>query len=351
MARSKKKYNERLNLGAAADGSYVRKWIRADSKAEFETLKRKAYSDFESIKLYAPIRFGGYADKWFETYKSNRSIQTRQMYDNAINKLDPIRNKLLGEVTATDLQQIIQQNWKHARVCEIIKLTLKQIYKCAIRDRLVEPINLAETLEIPKKIQKQMRTITDAEMEKILKCNFKPEDRKYIDVLRHTGMRPSEALALDWSDIDIDQKVIHVRRSFEFKDNNIPQIKPTKTNRERDIPLNSCLASVLILARQAKGYVFVREDGSPYTKSAYTKMSYRIFNLITEAIGENDLVMYSFRHTFATFLYYNGCRPGLISTKKAAQIMGHSEKIFLERYTHIDDSQEHVAEIMEKLSE
>lgn len=349
MPRTKKKYNERIEIGRDASGNRIRKWIRADTKVELEALRRQAYRDAEK-KSYQEMLWGNYADVWYETYKANRSLQTQQMYSNAIRKMSGISDRKIASVTSTDLQRIINDNWDHTRTCEVLRLTMKQICKQAVRDKLIPPDeNPSEGLEIPKAKQTETRFIQDDEMEKILLCPFKDQDRLYIDVLRNTGMRPSEALALEWTDIDFQEKVIHVRRSFEFK-RNIPQIKATKTDRERDIPLNSSLASTLILVRQAKGYVFLKEDGEPFTKSAYTKMYHRIFGLITAAIGKNDLVMYSFRHTFATFLYYHGCRPGLISTKKAAQIMGHSEKIFLERYTHIDDSKESVAEILELIS-
>ena len=40
--------------------------------------------------------------------------------------------------------------------------------------------------------------------------------------------------------------------------------------------------------------VFVKGTGGPFTKSAYKKMYRRIFSLIDEAVGENDIVMYFF---------------------------------------------------------
>lgn len=43
----------------------------------------------------------------------------------------------------------------------------------------------------------------------------------------------------------------------------------------------------------------------------------------------------------ATKLYYKGVKPGLITVKKAAEIMGHTEQMFLEVYGHkIDESAE-----------
>ena len=38
-------------------------------------------------------------------------------------------------------------------------------------------------------------------------------------------------------------------------------------------------------------------------------------------------------------------RDGVISTKKASQLMGHSEEVFLKTYCHIDDSKEDISRL------
>ena len=345
MPRTKKKYNERIELGIGPDGKRIRKWIRADTKAELEAKRRELIIDHEQVRNPSAVTLGSYSQKWYDTYKANKALATQSMYSYSVAKLSPLSGKPLRQVTSTDLQEIINSHWQHPRTCEQLKLTMKQIFNQAIRDGIVPPINQAADLELPPHITAETRFITDDEMEKILQIEFQPMDRLYIDVLRNTGMRPSEALALRYEDIYDDH--IHVCRAFAFDGNN-PVIKSTKTNVERDIPINSCLKSVL---PSGDGYVFLKSDGKPFTKSAYIKMYNRIFSKISAVIGKNDLVMYSFRHTFATQMYYLGCRPGIISTKKAAQIMGHSEAIYIKRYTHIDDSKESVQEIVEKIGQ
>ena len=39
-------------------------------------------------------------------------------------------------------------------------------------------------------------------------------------------------------------------------------------------------------------------------------------------------------------LYYNCVKTGRMSTKKAAQLMGRSEEMFIKVYTHLDDDKE-----------
>lgn len=409
MPRQKHKYNERLDLGYSPDGKRIRKWIRADTKPELEALKRAAQKEYETIRNPSVITFGAYADKWYQIYKSRKSQSTQEMYLNVISKFDDIRLQQLRNVTASDLQSIINTNLEHVRICEQIKLTLKQIYKQAIKDGIIYPLNIAEDLELPQPVKKEMRFISDEEMKMIVSCDLDPLDRSYMELLRNTGVRPSEGLALKWSDIDLKEKVIHIQRAFEYK-NNQPIVKATKTKVCRDIPINESFAQYLGSLPRSGEYVFLW-NGLPFTLSAYNAMSRRILknaylafgkehdkenkkkdpadkkpysiyslamNIIIGTFGKvpehqkekilslgytddeyseaqgiadnaSGLTMYSFRHTYATFLYYNGVKPGLISTKKAAQIMGHSEQIFLSRYTHIDDSKESLAEIIKKL--
>lgn len=354
MPRKKHKYNERIELGYSPDGKRIRKWVRADTKPDFETLKREAVAEAKKIRNPSNVTFKEYADKWYAVYKANRSIKTQEMYSNALNKFKSIDLMPFKNVTASDLQSIINKNSEHVRICEQIKLTLKQIYNQAIRDGIIYPLNIAADLELPKPRKKEMRFISDDEMKKIVKCDLDPLDKSYVELLRNTGVRPSEGLALRWTDIDFDNLLVRIQRSFEYK-NNVPVVKTTKTGVCRDIPINESFSEYLQNLPRNGEYIFMWKD-LPFVLSAYVAMSKRILRTVNVALGgdkDNDVLagmtMYSFRHTYATFLYYNGVKPGLISTKKAAQIMGHSEQIYLSRYTHIDDSKESLAEIVKKL--
>lgn len=355
MARPKKKYNERIFVGVDASGRRIRKRISADSRPELEALKREALR--KGVQLSGKdISIGEYAETWFETYKSTKALKTQEMYKTSINKLKPIWNKSIKAVTETDLQIIINKNVDHPRICEQFKLTVHQIYNQAIKDKLVDAYNLADDLDIPKREHHEMRFITDAEMTIIIACEFKPIDKLFVDLLRNTGMRPAEALALLWSDINFADCSIRVSRAFEFSHNQ-PSDKPTKTKVIRTIPISREFADYLQGIEKGSEYLIYREDGKPFSLSAYKKMYKRVFTIINAALGGNDeqdmlsgMTFYSFRHTYATFLYYQGCQKGIISTKKAAQIMGHSEEVFLKRYTHIDEDKEKLSDLVSQIA-
>lgn len=347
MPRKKRKYEEYMTLGTDPDGKRIRKFICADTKPEFDRLRYEARKEFEQVRNPSDITFKSYADKWMEVFKANKALQTKAMYQYAINKCSPFHMKPLREVTASDLQGVVNKHAEHPRSCQQLKLTLKQIYKAAIRDGIIPPFNLAEDLAIPEYHCQERRFISDEEMEKIDQCKFQPLDGLYLSILRYTGMRPAEALALQWSDIDFSKHQIAVQRAFEFE-GNTPKVKTTKTGKSRTVPLTDALAEMLKKEKK-KGLLIITRDGSPFTKSMFNRLSDRILSRINTALGGNEkmnvlngLSLYSFRHTFATMLYYNAVIPGYISTKKAAAILGHSEQMFLSRYTHINDAHENL---------
>lgn len=346
MPRKKRAYEEYMTLGTGPDGKRIRKFISADTKAEFERLKYETRKEYEVIRNPSLVTFGAYAEQWKTIYKANVSLQTKAMYGYAIDKCRPIKDKPLRDVTTSDLQGIVNSHAEHPRSCQQLKLTLKQIYKAAIRDGIVPPFNLAEGLTIPEYHCEERRFISDDEMAKIGKCEFQPLDSLYVSILRFTGMRPAEALALQWTDIDYSAHQIAVQRAFEF-DHNIPKVKPTKTGRKRSVPLSEELCS-LLKGQKKESIWIIHRNGQPLTRSMFDKMRIRILKQINLALGGNEflnvlngITLYSFRHTYATsYLYYQHVMTGHISTKMAAAIMGHSEEMFLKRYTHINEVRE-----------
>jgi integrase len=75
----------------------------------------------------------------------------------------------------------------------------------------------------------------------------------------HTGARAGEQIAFEWGDIDWRNHLIILRRSSA-----LGRVGPTKTGRERKIPMTAELESALKAAKHLRGrLVFCREDGKP----------------------------------------------------------------------------------------
>lgn len=337
------KYQKFVQVGYKADGSRIRKHVRANTKSELDKKIRELYAESAKVSNPSGVRFGPYANKWYETYKLNKGAATRQMYRNALRKTAPLDLYEVRKITKSDCQ-ILLNEYAGTRTAEILRMTLKQIFATAIEDGIIA-YNPANKLELQKRTKAEKRAFTDEEKERIQNAELKPMERMFVTILMSLGLRPGEALALTPSDFDFKASVLHVTKSVEFDGNN-PKIKGTKTGVNRTIPLpDGLLKYIRKYIREEKSILlFHMQNGSLMSKSSYVKFSQRILG----AIGIEGITMYHFRHNRATELYYL-CQKGIISTKKAAELMGHSEPIFLQTYSHIDESKENVEALYQDL--
>ena len=187
--------------------------------------------------------------------------------------------------------------------------------------------------------------MTDNDLDAVRKADLNPKDRMFVTLLQVFGLRPAEALALQPNDFDFKRNILLISKAVELSDDNKSTLKSTKTGKNREIPIPDVIIPQLkeYLGEIKGDYLFPKEDGKLFTKSAYRKMSVRIANRIIEA-GGPKITMYQFRHRRATDLYYL-TQHGTISVKKASYLLGHSEEVFLSTYAHIDESKEDVSKI------
>ena len=339
-----KKYHKYLQVGFRADGSRIRKHFYGSSAAELEQNIRNYFIQASNTKNASAFSFGAYAKKWFEIYKANKSAATREMYSNALKKMEAIDPMELRKVKKSDCQQVVNQ-YAGQRTAEILKMTLKQIFETAIDDGIISS-NPAKNIELLKYKPNEKRAFTKKEKETIKKAKLMPMERMFVNILLTFGLRPGEALALSRFDLDLKKKVLHITKAVEF-DGNTPHIKGTKTEVCRDIPIPNKLLKYIrkYIAEDKNTLLFHKQDGSLMSKTSYYKFSKRIL----KAIGIPNITMYYFRHNRATELYYL-CQRGIISTKKAAALMGHSELVFLKTYSHLLEEKENTAELYKDLA-
>jgi integrase len=118
-------------------------------------------------------------------------------------------------------------------------------------------------------------------------------------------MRPSEALALSWDDIDFDNRKINIDKSLALKG----EIKTTKTkNSIRVIDMLDTAKEVLEHERErtkvfCNERVFLSQYDTPFRD--YTGWSVG-FNKVLEKAKINNGTLYNLRHTFASTLISKG---------------------------------------------
>lgn len=360
--RADGRYCTTVQLGVdPATGKKIKKTIYAKSIKE---LQRKVVDTNIQIQnnvlIKSPdILFMDYAKSWFSTYKSIKSINTKAMYSNVIEKhLQSIDYIPINKIVNSDIQNIINEKSNKAETCKKIILTLRQIFSQAIQDGLIVK-NPTINVTLPEQRKSSKRALLDIEKKAILKADFSPMQEAYIYLLYYCGLRREEALALTKSDIKND--TVSINKALIF-DKNTPVLSDTKNaSSYRTVPIPADAKD--IIKKYAKScstiYLFTKQDGTLITKSAYTKFWNSIIKVMNCAImSENqikaidklpndlksknrpicELTAHIFRHNYATMLYYSG-----ISLKKAAALLGHSDtKMIMQVYAHLDEAKENV---------
>ena len=146
--------------------------------------------------------------------------------------------------------------------------------------------------------------------------------------LIYTGCRKGEALALQFKDIDIENKKIKITKSVYFESDR-PKIKQPKTeNGIREIPLLDVLIPHLPKGKP-EDYVFSPDGKTPYGQSTFN----RHWKKYQEQSGVNA-TPHQLRHAYATLLY-----EANIDERLAMEIMGHADIATTRNiYTHIRTS-------------
>lgn len=166
-------------------------------------------------------------------------------------------------------------------------------------------------------------------------------------LMLNTGLRTGEVLGLLNSDIDLEQRVVHLQRGVKeisrregteaTSGREIAVGKLKTASSKRDVPLNQAAADAILDLRAeryfGKDTPLIPDEQSGYTRPVnFRKRYYRIL----EAAGLERKGLHSLRHTFATTLV-NGVRQPdgrikALSPRQVADLLGHSTSEITELY-------------------
>ena len=353
--RSDGRYATTVMVGYKPDGKPNNIFLSAKTEKE---LREKIFELKMKIKTGEAIKTSDtllkdYADSWLDTYKASASINTKAMYINVINShIKPeIGHLPLNKIVRSDIQKLINDRQEHPRTCEIIRLTLVQIFNSAIDDKLLHE-NIAKKVTLPKRHKSEKRALTELEKEAIKKADFTMQEKAFVLLLFYFGLRRGECLALTKADINLKKKTLTVNKTVVF-DKNTPIVKEGAKsdagNRTLPIPESAELFLREFLHSVNSFYLFKGKNTETLSKTQYVKMWERIIKKMNAAVTSDKekeigsepitgLTAHIFRHNYCTMLYYSG-----ISQKKAVELMGHSDlKLIMEVYAHLDEKKEAV---------
>ena len=345
--KGKNVYEKKIVLGRDVNGTPIRKSITARTIAELNERVEQAKQEWARMNdTKDDILFSTFARKWLANAKAVKSLNTRAMYENAIEKhiIPEIGDYYFSEISLSDLQTIINKRAEHYETCNKIRLTLRQIYAAA-EDVGIKPDFKVARLTLPPKKQTEKRPLTEEEKKALFTSKFTDEQRAFVHLLYYTGLRREEALVLEVGDVNFQRKEIAVRRTLIF-DGNTPIVKDSaKTSAgRRNVPIPAAFIPELteyINGCQKLLFPMPSRPGEYMSQSSYVKFWNGIIRaMMPAAPSAEQLTAHIFRHNYGTILYYSE-----VSLKKAAEIMGHSStQMIMQIYAHLDNAQEKTAE-------
>ena len=336
-------YEKKITLGRDNDGFPIRKSITGRTIAELNQKIEDAKQAWMVMHdVSESVLFSTYASRWLVNAKAVRSLNTKRMYRETLDRhiLPEIGDMYFSEITLSDLQGIINARLSKYETCNKIRLTLRQICNAATEDGLTK-VN-TQKLVIPPKPQKEKRALTKEEANAVLTAPLPDTQRMFVKLLYYTGIRREEALALEKS--DLDGSMLTINKVIVF-DENTPVLKPSAKSSagNRKIPIPSeFYAELADYASKCDRLLFPQQRKAGYmSKSSYRKFWEGItaaLEQITPSAG--TLTAHMFRHNYATLLYYSN-----ISLKMAAKLLGQEgTQMIMQVYAHLDEEKEKVVE-------
>ncbi len=238
------------------------------------------------------------------------------------------------------------------RTCQYIHGVLRKALADALRDGLIVR-NIGTLVKAPRAQAKPVEVLAPDQVRTLLAAIAGDRQEALITVAVGLGLRQGECFALKWSDIDFEERVLHVRHALVRLSGKVLMDTPKTRKAARTVSLPAMALAALVAHRKQQeiersfagphweaaivehegkpvevDLVFRTTNGTPLESRNVTKRFQRI-------LAECGLPRHRFhdlRHSAATLLLVQGVHPRAIQ-----QILGWDQGAMLERYTHLVD--------------
>jgi len=270
------------------------------------TFKLEDTTNLNTLEKYAEIFF----DSYRYSVSTNVYKATRYSYEKHIKNY--FKDKLVKDIKPIDIekwQSLLISNYSLATV-RMYRTKLKMILDKAVLDEVIDSNPVLKVKHLTKN-----RDDYEAEYTKNVNAFTKEDIASLVDIsdgyiknviqfLYATGMRPSEMVALLWSDIDFENKTISINKAAK------PQGIVGNTKNESSVRVIDMLPLAEKILRSQKDLTNKYNQSNIFLNSKnerfrdYTTISKTFLN-ISRKLKLNG-TLYNLRHTFASVMISSG---------------------------------------------
>jgi integrase len=282
-----------------------------------------------------------YLDHWLSICARPR-LRAKSFRDYRTLMAGYVRSRLgerrLGELSSVEIQalygELLNRRLSARTIC-YTHAVLFSALRQAVRWKFLLT-NPAEDVHLPRQPRRSFNVLDVRDARQFIAAISGHEYEALFALAITTGMRPSEYLALTWSDINLERGTVSVSKTLGWQERSW-HFEDTKRERSRRmIKLQNWVVALLrassekakLAGAKPTNLVFTSNRGGPLHEA---KLVWRYFKPILSLAGLPNIRLYDLRHTAATLALTAGVSPKIVSEQ-----LGHASVAFtLEVYSHV----------------
>lgn len=266
---------------------------------------------------------------WLEDGLSRNTLSSYRFdlynFSNWLNKTNSI---FLENVTKSDIQQYLSFKFPSSKARSISRSlsTLRRFYRFLYIEKKIttDPTLQIQKPKIPKSLPK---SLSEDEVENLLEApdlniDIGIRDKAMIELLYACGLRVSELVNIQLTELNLDDGVIRVTGKGDKT-----RLVPMGEDAMDYIQKYLLSAREAILKNKKSKYLFVTHHGKSMTRQTFwhSLKKYALIANIKQSISPHIL-----RHAFATHLINHGADLRVVQ-----MLLGHSDISTTQIYTHV----------------
>lgn len=324
-----------ISTGVPVKGNNKRK-----AEQRCEELRKEYEQKYEGLNLSScranDIMFHEYMESWLETEKRFIRETTYYGYKKVVSRhiVPYFKNKNISLIDLSPMH--LQEYYNYKLDSGLRPSTVKRHHaniRKALQDALSQniiPYNAADRTKLPSAKKYHANTYNDQQITELLKISKGTPIESAVILCIYYGLRRGEVCGLRWSDVDLENRILHIAstRTTAASGEVFQNTAKTKSS-IREMPINDVIFKYLteLKAKQQKNKEFLEneydqsdfvccwDDGEPL------KVSYvsHAFGTLLKKNNLPHIRLHDLRHSCATNLLKKG-----VDLKIIQEYLGHS---------------------------
>jgi len=253
-----------------------------------------------------------------------RDLKSYLLYVSKVEEISSL--DAVSRSTIIQFLKFLTENGKSSKTIARHIASIRSFHQFLLREKVTTQDPTVH-IDRPKQEQKLPQVMSVEEVQALLDSPdtskvFGMRDKAMLELLYATGMRVSELISLNVSDVHLTMGFVRC---------------VGKGNKERIIPLGTMAQNAIttyieesrsqLLKKKTTDALFVNLYGNRLTRQGFWKI---LKKLTKEAGIEKELTPHTLRHSFATHLLENGA-----DLRAVQEMLGHADISTTQIYTHV----------------